>query len=127
MAYTLSYFEMDYTDGSGRNSPQSVWFLKSVEGLDVDRKVGALTFKGYNTLTDLALGKLPIEIKTYFLTPATWDAFFTATGLRLTDVFAPCYDFALLVKDVGTPPEEGAPDTRVSFFENAELKTLDMP
>jgi hypothetical protein len=112
-------FQMAFTTEDGRQSQESYWLLDRIDSLSISKKMAKLTFVGWHNAQAKLDGLKPIGLKTYELTPYTWDIFFTATGLNLPEMLAPCYQFARLARDVGEPPEDGGEDTRISFFENA--------
>lgn len=120
-------FVMAYTDNSGIGNGGTFWKATIFE-VDAFRKRGKIVYCGWKNQTFYNEGKNPVMgwQKTYQLSPYNFDAGLAAAGVTLDSQLAACDALAILVKDIGEPPQNGLdengnpyPDLRVSFFENA--------
>lgn len=110
-------FQMNYTNNKNANYPASYWRLGWFQ-IDRSSRHGKIRFDCY---FDAAARQNDeefniLESKNYLVTGEAFTAAFEVG----TDFRQAMYDFAYAHKE-GPLPEEGQPDTRVSFFATATI------
>jgi hypothetical protein len=110
-------FQMNYTNVRGANYPQSYWRLGWYQA-DRNSRQARVRFDCYfnQAARETSAETNVLEHKNYLITGDDFSAVFEAEG----DVREAMYGYALSYLD-GPEPEEGEPDTRVSFFAAAAV------
>lgn len=112
---------MNYTClETGAIYTQSYWIAASLYIRKPDG-TGNIVFYGYADHQARLDGKREIATKSYKLTPDSYEEYFAPSAQNPSGVnpYATAYQMALETLE-GQAPEEGEPDSRISFFEGAE-------
>jgi hypothetical protein len=110
-------FQKDFTDMYGENYPESYWRCAQCN-ICKENKEGLITFLGYPDAAHK--GGRVVGQKEYVVGEAMYDSYLAPSELNPEGVnpFLMAYTIAEQTLD-GPAPEEGAEDTRVSFFAGA--------
>jgi len=116
-------FVLPYEDEQGNVYPASYWPVDFQASSRRD-KGARCTFVGYRNRQAFLDGKAPIPgaERSYATTgPDSWLRFKAWYDANPQHVYGACMFQALQAQEIGDLPAQGQPDTRVSFFKDAEV------